>query len=500
MKPHSLELQYFFLSLCFFLIFVPMGNLPSDTEYSVETALSMSKGTISIAPTPALPDLKAGRNGHYYSKFGIGYAALFIPAALATRLSGHFLPVSQNYLLHIFSCFTNTIVASLIIVLFVRLFLILGYTRKVIFFTVLLIATGSILLPYSKINHSEIPTAALLLLFLIKLHSCKKLSFNNGLLFGIIGSALLLLRIGNIVYSLCIFAYGFYLILRGKFSKQGALSLFLLPLLTLVFFIALNIYRFGNPFNTGYGSEQHLFTTPLIRGLSGLLLSPSRSLFLFSPLIILALWSIRSAASRFPKITFIIAAMSAGNLIFYARWHDWHGGWAWGPRLIVPSILLLHVFLPEFILNMKNSISKRVIFALIVPIAIFINILGSLVWYQQTYYFFRHDYYSISNSQPLIAAKLLSNKLKGAPEVYKCSDFNQDCSGEFYRNIYGDFINENTIDFSDFQTFQGLAVFWNCIARNMNLHFLWMIPLILISFTSAISCHIWKLSLEKVTR
>ena len=86
MKTFPPERTYFLLSFCFFLIFIPMGNLPSDTEYSVATAASICEGKLSVEPTGNFPNLKAGRNGLSY-RYGIAYAFLFTPAAFLAKIT-----------------------------------------------------------------------------------------------------------------------------------------------------------------------------------------------------------------------------------------------------------------------------------------------------------------------------------------------------------------------------------------------------------------------------
>jgi hypothetical protein len=56
----------------------------------------------------------------------------------------------------------------------------------------------------------------------------------------------------------------------------SATAVVLFGLLVMAFY---NQVRFGNPFETGYGEEAGAFTTPLLLGLYGLLLSPGKGLF-----------------------------------------------------------------------------------------------------------------------------------------------------------------------------------------------------------------------------
>jgi hypothetical protein len=102
-----------------------------------------------------------------------------------------------------------------------------------------------------------------------------------------------------------------------------------------------NYLRFHNIWQTGY--EGQGFTTPLSVGLAGFLLSPGRSLFLFSPLVALGIISLWRLRENWPAITAFIITASIVALVFYGMWWSWHGGWCWGPRFLVPLVPFLIV-------------------------------------------------------------------------------------------------------------------------------------------------------------
>ncbi|MBN1680798.1 MAG: hypothetical protein JW966_10935, partial [Anaerolineae bacterium] len=82
------------------------------------------------------------------------------------------------------------------------------------------------------------------------------------------------------------------------------------------------------------------YTTPLWKGIGGLLFSPGRSVFLYAPPLALAvaLWS------RFRRhhaaLADVLALLWIMALVFYGGWWAWHGGWCWGPRFLVPLLPL----------------------------------------------------------------------------------------------------------------------------------------------------------------
>lgn len=99
-----------------------------------------------------------------------------------------------------------------------------------------------------------------------------------------------------------------------------------------------NWVRFGSLLETGYGDYATRFGTPLIEGLGGLLASPGRSVFLFAPVVALALLAIR----RLPQAAIVLCvAAPVLHVLAIARWFSWPGGAAWGPRLLLPVLPLL---------------------------------------------------------------------------------------------------------------------------------------------------------------
>ncbi|HVG00212.1 MAG TPA: hypothetical protein VND68_10265, partial [Chloroflexia bacterium] len=95
---------------------------------------------------------------------------------------------------------------------------------------------------------------------------------------------------------------------------------------------------------TGYEREPG-FSTPLLVGLEGLLLSPGKSMFLYAPPLLLAplgMWLMWRRGAYPGRIAVaLIAAHTFMGLVFNATWWAWTGNFAWGPRLIMPLFPLL---------------------------------------------------------------------------------------------------------------------------------------------------------------
>lgn len=98
-----------------------------------------------------------------------------------------------------------------------------------------------------------------------------------------------------------------------------------------------NFARFGSVLESGYHFDSgEGFTTPLGQGLWGLLLSPYRGLFWHTPLFLasLAAWIPFTRRHRAEGLT--ILGLSGVLIGLYSIWWMWWGGFAWGPRFLVP--------------------------------------------------------------------------------------------------------------------------------------------------------------------
>jgi hypothetical protein len=110
-----------------------------------------------------------------------------------------------------------------------------------------------------------------------------------------------------------------------------------------------NAYRFGSPFDFGYDWSETIPVLPprtfslteLPRGLALLLFAPGKSLFLWAPVTVLALLNAGRSWRRDPAVTTGVGAALAIGLLFYGGYLFVEGGYAHGPRHLVPIVPLL---------------------------------------------------------------------------------------------------------------------------------------------------------------
>jgi hypothetical protein len=114
--------------------------------------------------------------------------------------------------------------------------------------------------------------------------------------------------------------------------------------------VAYNLYRFSDALEFGYRPPVDPgFTTPLLEGTSGLLFSSAKSVFLFAPAVVLVPLALVALWRRQRATTALVVALFAVTWGLAATWHSWQGGWSWGPRLIIPGVVVALALLGPWI-------------------------------------------------------------------------------------------------------------------------------------------------------
>ena len=107
-----------------------------------------------------------------------------------------------------------------------------------------------------------------------------------------------------------------------------------------------NVVKTGNPLDSGYREAEGLFSGDLLPALYGYTLSTGKSVFLYSPPLVLAVLGFREALQRRRLEAWTVIAVVIALAIASGEWRHWDGDWSWGPRYAVavtPALMLLAV-------------------------------------------------------------------------------------------------------------------------------------------------------------
>ncbi|HEX7182704.1 MAG TPA: hypothetical protein VF756_12745 [Thermoanaerobaculia bacterium] len=143
------------------------------------------------------------------------------------------------------------------------------------------------------------------------------------------------------------------------------------------------LYNLGvaDHFAGGYGrvGDASFFQHDLLSGLGGLLFSPTRGLFVFSPFLLFLVLAWRHLP-RDRGERGLTLAMSVGvvlQVLLYAK-ADWRAGISWGPRFLTDLLPLLMWMLAPVVASLRGL--GRVCFLLAVGAAVAIEAIGAF-WY-----------------------------------------------------------------------------------------------------------------------
>jgi hypothetical protein len=142
-----------------------------------------------------------------------------------------------------------------------------------------------------------------------------------------------------------VFAVAVWLLLA---NRRAALAFVAGAAPIAVLLAAYNWYYLGTPLRSGQATYARFLLTggSVAEGLAGLLVSPSRGLFVFSPFLLLAVpgavaaWRDRTYTALRP-----LSAAALAVIALHAAWPNWWGGWSYGSRIIADLAATLTVLL-----------------------------------------------------------------------------------------------------------------------------------------------------------
>ncbi len=442
------------------------------TKYGFGEALMLGRFPLFGVFIPLIPheNIK-GRDGKMYSPFGIGQSIAVIPFYAVGILFSKFFSTSiKNVITEFFVSLFNSFVNALIGTIIFLFILDLGYRFTVALLASIIYEFFTFSFEYSKMFYAEplitlCLTVAVYFLYryfnsslLLSKQNKESYPFDTRRIFtyqekivtywliflagAIMGFGILT----KIAFSILLIPIVFYVVfeiassylkkenkIKSSINKVGCdgyhskvvnlfwlrnkkflfnliitLLLFLFPIFISFFVVALyNFYRFGNVFETGYGDKVK-FNVQILEGLYGLLFSSGKSVFVYSPILIIAIILFPKFLKKHKAEGILFISIFIISLLFYSKWNSWQGGFCWGPRFLLPAIPFLVIPLCEFFeifdekklfvyKRIKNKFSSYLILSLffvLLFITFFIQIIGISV---------RFDYiYSHIGVQPVV--------------------------------------------------------------------------------------------------
>ena len=248
--------------------------------------------------------------------------------------------------------------------------------QKVLLYTLLVLLSLSLFIPYQKNYMGEIFTAVLCGFGIVLLSQKKQMGW-LPLIIGTVNTPATLIGVGLIT---------FYLILREKCLRYA-----IYPLLTLILIGIESYIRRGSFFMTGYEgnhgfrtilpySGQPGFSYPFVLGILSILFSFGKGIFFFVPGLWL-LYDFKKLKENKPlfEIIVLLLLFLGGEILIYSKWWAWYGGFYWGPRFFLITSIPSSLLIANFIISAKfETFWKNALTFLVVLLSAWIVINGTV--------------------------------------------------------------------------------------------------------------------------
>ena len=174
------------------------------------------------------------------------------------------------------------------------------------------------------------------------------------------------------------------LLVRRPYAPLWALLGALPPALAVAWF---NTAAYGCITCTGYSDDlgtEAGFSGPLVEGLLGNTVSPGRSIFVYSPVLLL---SIAGGVLAWRRRLYLCAALAVvAHVLLLSKWFEWWGGEVFGPRQLVDVLPLFALLLVPALDRWRASRDFVWLFGALAGLSVLIHLLGAGMWTSTLWY------------------------------------------------------------------------------------------------------------------
>lgn len=152
-------------------------------------------------------------------------------------------------------------------------------------------------------------------------------------------------------------------------------------------FACYNYYYFGSPLG-GYSHLTSMLNAGNIgAGFAGLLISPSRGLLIYTPVVLLAipgflkLNKIKDPGIR--RFLYVAGIAVFAEVLLYSSWEQWQGGYSYGPRflMVIQPVLAIYIalFLSEMAISRTHIARKDMVIFAVIAALVLVSFLVQLI-------------------------------------------------------------------------------------------------------------------------
>ena len=368
---------------------VQSGELgTADTMHRLQTTHWLWTSQPQVFPNEYPEFGLHGRGGQFYSWYGIGQSLLMLPADLAGTWIAHW-QIFRRYgddpaVRSIVVSFSTGILVNVLTALVgFRLLRQLRFSVRESVFAILALMFCTTHLHYTQNMMENNYIMLLTLAGFSWQYEWLRTQSNRALFLG--STALGLNLLTRLTTGLDLVAAGIFLLLVCWFERERGRELCRrfwayckVAAPVYAFFLIVDrlyqFYRFGSFTNTyvSLAAEQYRsqdptlppnfpWTTPFYEGFLGPLFKPEKSIFLFDPLLVIAILLLVVLWKRLsPKVRAYGAAsllLLLAYISFYARYAYWAGDFAWGDRYVSTSVEMVALLAVPLLLRYRENLS-----------------------------------------------------------------------------------------------------------------------------------------------
>lgn len=412
-------------------------SFDEETMFALTESLA-TRGSVEIRSCDncAVLRSKPAPGGHNYSRYGPLLSVVAVPFYLVGRAVAGSDDAARWFATRFFAVLLNPLATATTAVFLYGIVRALGYRVRIALATALVYGLGTQAWPYAKTFFAEPLTTCLLsgavyswlrfdLLPSDRARQAARWAGGIGLGCGLAIATKWAATIAAPVLGLAVAAtllrrwrtgaWSFRQVLGAGLAAAGALAL---PVGAVMLY---NYARFGSPFETGYGAaevdaiQSGQFWGPL----AAMLVSPGKSVFIYSPAALLALPAWPRFARRHRRLALVAGGLTLIHLGFYSRVPHWHGDVAWGPRHLVYAAPLLTLPLASGLawLGAQPALRRRAIATLGTLVAVValvgVQLPGILVNFDTAYQRVTvgNRFWDWANFPPYVATQLLRERV-----------------------------------------------------------------------------------------
>ena len=335
--------------LCLFALLTSGFDVSEGVEHAAWARSMIGTGELGLTASMS-PNWIQSLNGRFYSAHEIGNAVALVPFVWTAHYAGRWSSgmLGRPDLGALVEGSLLPLAAGLYVALtclaFYRLSIdVLDARPTTAVAAAAALGTTTILFPYSRMLFDGVLGGMLIAWSLVWAdRAAAHVDWRRAAFAGLALGCALATRQTLAVFALPVVAMLLWAPSRHRFTLLSAFSIAVLPALlwqgwyntarTGAFYLpAVTLPQFQNLSADG----------DIVDGFLGLVVSPGKSLFVYSPLLLLSIAGLRSFAQRRRLFAVGLAVATLVYLLVHASIRNWSGEWGWGPRYLVPLTLPL---------------------------------------------------------------------------------------------------------------------------------------------------------------